>query len=111
MRKLKKIAVLVSDDGTRLQKIIDAIEAEKLDITIEIVISDRKCLALEKAQNAGIDIWEISDAKSVDELNNRLYTILDINDVDLVVLAGYSEVIGINILDKYIVINVQSYPV
>ena len=58
-KKVRKIAVLTSGNGTTLQAIIDAIESDILDLSIEIVISDKECLALERAKNAGIDKWII----------------------------------------------------
>ena len=104
-KKVRKIAVLTSGNGTTLQAIIDAIESDILDLSIEIVISDKECLALERAKNAGIDKWIIDDFASIEELNERLYTVLTIYNLDLIVLAGYLKPIGSKILEKYTVIN------
>ena len=103
--EVRKIAVLVSGEGTTLQAIIDAIESDILDLSIEIVISDRECFALESAKHAGIDKWIIDDFASIEELNERLYTVLTIYNLDLIVLAGYLKPIGTKILEKYTVIN------
>lgn len=107
-KKVRKIAVLVSGEGTTLQAIIDAIESG--DLSIEIIISNIKCSTLECAKAAGINTWEILDAKSSAEWNERLYAVLYLNNVDLVLSIGYFK-IGTKILDNYDVLEVVLYPV
>lgn len=110
-RKAERIAILSSDSGTTLQMIINAVKSGDLNLNIEIVISDRDCSALKKAQDAGIDTWQIEDAKSVEELNERLYGVLMIYDPDLVVLAGYLNTINETILQNYTVIGQNYIPI
>lgn len=110
-RKAEKIVVLSSDSGTTLQMIIDAVKSGDLNLNIEIVISDRDCFALKKAQDAGIDTWQIEDASNTEELNERLYGILMLHDLDLVVLAGYLNPINETILQNYTVIGQNYIPV
>lgn len=113
MNRKAKIVILTSDSGTTLQRIIDAVKSGNLNLIIEIqiVISDRECCALKKAQNAKIDTWQIEDAHSAEELNERLYGILKLHDPDIVVLAGYLSPISEIITENYTVIGQKYVPV
>lgn len=52
---MKKLAVLISGNGSNLQAVIDAINSRELDYSIEVVISNKKnAFALQRAENAGI---------------------------------------------------------
>ena len=101
-RKLKKLAVLASGNGTTLQAIIDAIDDMKLDSTINIVISNNKdAYALERAKKANIKTYVLNDFKD----ENELYQTLKESDVDLVILAGYLKLIPKSVIKDFIIIN------
>ena len=56
-----KLGVLLSGSGTNLQAIIDAIQAGKLDATIELVVSSRpSAQGLKRAEAAGIQTLTLS---------------------------------------------------
>lgn len=101
-KKLKKLAVLASGNGSTLQAIIDAIESKELDSRINIVISNNKdAYALERAKKSNIKTYALIDYKNEEEL----YNVLKKEDIDLVVLAGYLKLIPKNVIKDFIIIN------
>ncbi|MBR3994100.1 MAG: phosphoribosylglycinamide formyltransferase [Clostridia bacterium] len=99
------IAVLVSGGGTNLQALIDA---EKSGIIksgkISLVISSKPGVyALERAERAGIktavcERKAYADKKSFDD---ALLRILEENNTELIVLAGFMCILGKEFTDKY----------
>ena len=101
-KKIKKIAVLVSGNGTTLQSIIDSINNKELDIKISVVISNTKdAYALNRAKEAKIDTYVLNDYKDEDEL----YNVIKKYKVDLILLAGYLKLIPIKVIRENIIIN------
>ena len=101
-KKLKKLAVLASGNGTTLQAIIDAIKNKELDSKINIVISNtEEAYALTRAKEAKIKNYVLKDYKD----ENELYEVLKEADVDLVVLAGYLKLIPIKVIKEFTIIN------
>ncbi len=101
-KKLKKLAVLASGNGTTLQSVIDAIKNKELNASINIVISNTKdAYALERAKEANIKTYILNDYKD----DNELYDILKESNVDLVILAGYLKLIPINVIRDFTIIN------
>jgi phosphoribosylglycinamide formyltransferase 1 len=97
MARKVPIGVLISGSGTNLQAIIDAIEANKLDATIRLVLSNRAdAYGLVRAKNHGIPAEvldhknftsrEAFDAAAVETLKSR--------GVELVVLAGFMRLLS-----------------
>lgn len=100
-----RVAVMVSGGGTNLQALIDA-QANGIIKSggICLVLSDNPdAYALVRAQNAGIKTCVVDrkkfsdrdsfDAKILEELQN--------NDIELVVLAGFLRILGMNIISAY----------
>ena len=101
-KRIKKLAVLVSGNGTTLQAIIDAINNKELDAEIKIVISNTsEAYGLVRAEKSGINNYVLKDYKDEKELYNKLKE----SDVDLIVLAGYLKLIPINVIRDFIIIN------
>ena len=101
-KKLKKLAVLASGNGTTLQAIIDAIKNKELDSIINIVISNtEEAYALTRAKEAKIKNYVLKDYKD----ENELYEVLKEADVDLVVLAGYLKLIPLKVIKEFTIIN------
>lgn len=93
------LAVLVSGSGSNLQSIIDAIDKGYIKAKISIVIADRDCYALERAEKRGIKTLLLSRACYKEDLSNA---ILDaIGRVDLIVLCGYLSILQGTIVEKY----------
>lgn len=99
------LVVFASGNGTTLQAIIDAIESNKLNAKINLVVSNNEnAYALERARNAGIETYiiqnkdyKLADIELVQKLSNY--------NVDLIVLAGYLKMIGENLINNYTIIN------
>lgn len=95
---MKNIVVLVSGSGTNLQRIIDTIESGEIaNANISLVVSDRDCFGLQRADNAGIPHQLIKRGKSFSE---KLDAILPEN-TDLIVLAGFLSILNDTFCKKY----------
>jgi phosphoribosylglycinamide formyltransferase-1 len=91
------IGVLISGSGTNLQCIIDAIEAQKLDAKIEIVLSNKAdAYGLARAQNHGIEteVLEHKNFPSREAYDQAVVDLLRGRGVELVVLAGFMRLLS-----------------
>lgn len=94
---MKNIVVLVSGNGSNLQAIIDAVEAETIAGKITKVISNRPhVFGLTRAENHGInrvclDHKEYADRTAYDA---ELLACINPKDTDLVVLAGFMRILS-----------------
>lgn len=100
-----RISVLVSGGGTDLQSIIDAVEDGSLpNVKICQVIASRPdAYALERARKHDIPALVLSKKEYADEkdLMDQLTLMLDREQTDLVVLAGYLQILSGRVLEKY----------
>jgi phosphoribosylglycinamide formyltransferase-1 len=97
MARKVPVGVLISGSGTNLQAIIDAIEAGKLDATIEIVLSNKQdAYGLVRARQHRIPVEVVShrDFVSRETYDEALVTRLRSRGVDLVVLAGFMRLLS-----------------
>ena len=93
----KKIGVLVSGNGSNLQAIIDACNSNVINAKVVCVISSNaKAFALQRAADAGIDFYTISNRDYADttERDNAMSDILRNHNVNCVCLAGYMRLVG-----------------
>jgi len=98
------IGVLISGSGTNLQAIIDAIEADELDVEIRCVISDKEdARGLDRARRHNIDaVWLdrlVYDTPRA--FNTAIRDQLRSRDVEWVVMAGYMRLLGAEVLDFF----------
>lgn len=106
----KKLAVLVSGSGTLLDAIVEA------GIEIAVVVADRPCLGLEKAEKYGIHTelvnrknWPMAkldpDADVVDpardDFTQQVVAVLQKHEVDLVCMAGWMTVFTQAMFDAF----------
>lgn len=98
MTEKAKIAVLVSGGGTNLQALIDA---EKSGIItsgeIKLVISNKDGVyALTRAENADIKTYTVlrKVLGSQEAFENEIIRILDANEIDIIVLAGFMSILS-----------------
>ena len=89
-----KIAVLVSGEGSNLQALIDDLEASDIEI-VGVVSSREGARGLERAEVAGIETGVFSLAEEPDRAkrDDALAGWLDERGVELVVLAGFMELL------------------
>ena len=98
-----RIAVLVSGGGTNLQALIDA---EKNGIIksgeIVLVISNKKdAYALERAKNNGIKAEVVLKDNGQEDFESKIIALLEENNIDLIVLAGFLSILSANFTRKY----------
>lgn len=100
-----KLAVLVSGGGTNLQALIDSIEQGSVrNAEISLVVSNKKnAYALTRAKQHGIKNCCISpkDYESREAFESALLDILEKEQVDLVVLAGYLVILPEGLIQAY----------
>lgn len=95
-----KIAVLASGGGTNLQAIIDKIKDGYINASIEIVIGSKEGIyALERAKKNNIKTSVVSKKEFGKETSNKILKLVE--NVDLIVLAGYLSILEGEILNKF----------
>ncbi|WP_436513510.1 phosphoribosylglycinamide formyltransferase [Clostridium thermobutyricum] len=95
-----KIAVLASGGGTNLQAIIDKIKDGYINASIEIVIGSKDGIyALERAKKNNIKTSVVSKKEFGKETSNEILKLVE--NVDLIVLAGYLSILEGEILNKF----------
>lgn len=109
---MTKVAVLVSGGGTNLQALIDAEKAGGLAPgKLALVVSNKPGVkALERAETAGIPSVVLESAGlSRDEFDGELDALLEKNEIEIIVLAGFLRVLGSEFVKKYAkrIINVH----
>ena len=95
---MKNVVVLVSGSGSNLQRIIDCIDnGEIQNAKVSLVVADRACYALERAENHQISHQLIKRGKDFCE---NLENILPENTY-LIVLAGFLSILSQEFCEKY----------
>lgn len=104
MNKKVRIAVLVSGGGTNLQALIDAQAEGKLSSgEIKLVIaSNNEAYALKRAENNGIKT-AVAVKKNCpqDEFEKKILDILDKNNIDMIILAGFMCILSADFISKW----------
>lgn len=99
-----KIAVLASGNGSNFEAIANAIKAGELAAELSFVFSDhRDAFVLERAKKLDIpsisfELKEFPDKKSYE---TQLLRVLQANEIELVVLAGYMRLVGPTLLAAF----------
>lgn len=90
-----RIAVLVSGGGTNLQALLDAEAQGRIPHgEIALVVSNNpKAYALERAKQAGVPAAVLDKAGSQADFEDRLQRILDLDGIDLIILAGFMRIL------------------
>ena len=91
-----RVAVLVSGEGTNLQAILDTLHGRHGIDVVAVAASRADARGLERAASAGVEAaaFEISAYQDRDARDSALGDWLDERDVDLIVLAGFMELLG-----------------
>lgn len=105
MKNKAKIAVLVSGGGTNLQALIDSQKNGVINSgNIVLVISNNKtAYALERAYNANIKTATVLKKECADQrdFEDKIIAILEKNNIDLIVLAGFMSILSEYFTSKY----------
>lgn len=96
MGKKLRVGVLASGSGTDLQSIIDASEKGMIDAEVVVVISDNKeAFALKRAEKHKINAFFVDPkGKEKEEYDKETDRILEKNNVELIVGAGYMRMLS-----------------
>ncbi len=89
------IGVLASGSGTDFQSIVDAVDNGELDVTISVLIYNKKDAHVRnRAEKSGIPAVFVDHRKRErEDFECELETVLRNHDVDLVVLAGFMRML------------------
>ena len=100
-----EIAVFVSGGGTNLQALIDAQKSGMIEHgEIKLVISSNPgAYALERAEKAGIKGVTVSKKElgSQAAVEEKITEILEENNIDLIILAGYMSILSADFTRRY----------
>lgn len=95
-----KIAVLVSGSGTNLEAILNAVDENRLNSKVSVVIADRECYGIERAKKRGIETYILDRKTYRDELSFKIYKVVK-ERADFIVLAGFLSILEGEILKEY----------
>lgn len=88
---MKNIVVLVSGGGTNLQRLIDCTENGEIpNAEIILVVADRECLGLQRAEKHGIKNVLIKRGKAFSENLEKIIP----ENTDLIILAGFLSILS-----------------
>ena len=100
-----KIAVLVSGGGTNLQALIDAQQAGiiKSGVISLVVSNNPNAYAITRAVNAKIPYVIVSKKElgSQAAFENKLIEVLKGNDIEMIVLAGFMNILTADFIKEY----------
>jgi len=101
--KKARVAVMVSGGGTNLQALIDSQKSGIITSgEITLVLSNKAdAYALTRAQNAGIKAVAVTRAEFGADFENKIIEILEENNIDLIVLAGFMCILSRDFTDKF----------
>jgi phosphoribosylglycinamide formyltransferase 1 len=104
MARQVPLGVLISGSGTNLQSIIDAIEAQRLDAVIRVVLSNKEsAYGLVRAKHHGIPT-EVLDHKkfsSREAYDEAIVERLRAHGAELVILAGFMRLLSPVLVKAY----------
>lgn len=96
------LGFLASGRGSNMQAIIDACRDGRLNANPVVVISNNASSeALQRARNAGMAGYHLSRNTHPDTLDSTIIETLQKYDVDLVILAGYMQRIGSQVVSTF----------
>lgn len=104
MKKLVKVAVLVSGGGTNLQAIIDFAGEGRLESgkIVKVISSKAGVYALERAADAEIDSAVVArKGKTQQEFESGILKELEQCGAEVIVLAGFMSILSKDFTDRY----------
>lgn len=103
--KKARIAVFVSGGGTNLQAILDAQKSGviKSGEVVLVVANSEGAYALERAKNAGVKAETVTRKKTGSQaaFEAELERLMAENEIDLIVLAGFMNILTENFTSKF----------
>ena len=101
---MKKIAVMISGNGSNLEAIVKACNAKNIYGEIICVISNNPdAYGIERANKYNIPVKIINhkNYRNRNDFDDALKEFLDNLEIDLIILAGFMRILGKNITEKF----------
>ncbi|MDH4945016.1 phosphoribosylglycinamide formyltransferase [Sulfurimonas sp. C5] len=99
------LAILASHNGSNLDAINEAIQTNKLDAKISVIISNNNdANVLKKAKELSIDSFVVNQ-KTASVPDEKIAEILETYQCDCVVLSGYMKKLSTQITESFKIIN------
>ncbi|NLL56685.1 MAG: phosphoribosylglycinamide formyltransferase [Clostridiales bacterium] len=98
------VAVFVSGGGTNLQALIDAVDANIITrAKLSLVVSNNaNAYAIKRAQSNNIPVLVIQkDDNGYLKFENKVIKALEMYDIDIIVLAGFMQILSKDFTKKY----------
>jgi phosphoribosylglycinamide formyltransferase-1 len=97
-----RVAVLISGEGTNLQALLDGVHGDSVEI-VGVASSRDGARGLERARAAGVEgkVFAIAGYEDRAARDRALGDWLESLDVDLVVLAGFMELLGPELIARF----------
>ncbi|WP_129360768.1 phosphoribosylglycinamide formyltransferase [Rothia uropygioeca] len=98
-----RIVVMVSGSGTNLQSILDAVQADLLDVEIAAVGADKPCRGIERAADSGIENFVVSPSDHADRAawNRALEEKIASYAPDYVIFAGFMRIVDADLVGRF----------
>lgn len=103
-QRIKNIAVFASGRGTNFSAIIRAVKKDKIRANLSLLICDNpKVPAISRAKRAGIKVALIKrkDFVTKQDFEAKIINHLEENKIDLIVLAGFMRLLGVDLIKRY----------
>jgi phosphoribosylglycinamide formyltransferase-1 len=100
---VKRLVVLASGEGTNLQAILDSLHGRDGIEVVGVAASKPDAHGLERANNAGVDsaVFEIAAYEDRPARDQAMGDWLEERNVDLLVLAGFMEILGADFIRRF----------
>jgi phosphoribosylglycinamide formyltransferase 1 len=97
-----RVAVLISGRGTNLQALLDTVHGRQVEI-VGVASSRPDAAGLERAESAGVEtaVFAIADHRDRANRDRALGDWLEARGVDLIVLAGFMELLGSEFVRRF----------
>ncbi len=98
-----RVAVLLSGEGTNLQAILDTVHGREGIEVVGVVSSKHGARGLDRARRAGVEtaVFAIEDHADRPTRDAAMGDWLEARDVELIVLAGFMEILGIDFIRRF----------
>ncbi len=100
----KRIAVLVSGNGSNLERLVELTGNGSINGTVSLVIaSNERAFAIERARDHGIDVHTLNSSEYSNSICycDSILEKLDDYNIDLVILAGFLKILAGRVLDNF----------
>lgn len=101
---MRKIAVFASGSGSDFQSIIDGVSEGRINGEIVLLIASKEGIfAIERAKKAGIayKVFDKSEFETLEAMDKQIIAALDEAQTNLVVLAGYLNILTPALVSAY----------